>query len=865
MGTSSDLSLQETRDFLTERAHKRFGKIPSELIVDQVFAITEGADFPVRRAALEAIQRRMDNAQKEGLHVVDSPKGSPWGAYRVARMAEQGGARRRRESRPYVTELAAVHPLSVSCNCQDFLKGSLGLCKHALTILEHWYESPRRAAQLQKGPRLVSSQPRLEWDPIWPLTGEADRLGGLSWHGPADGVVTARAMKSGRLQRRIMGGLQLRAAFLQQAIADTSPRGRKGPAVAANAGTRALLADELAAAERLISAQQEVALCRSALKGLKRHLYPYQTEGVERFLERQRLLLADDMGLGKTTQAIACCHALYHGGLVQRGLVIAPAALKAQWHREWLQTTDVPAEVVDGSQDERRRLYRETKKGFLIANYELVLRDFEWLAPWSEDMTVLDEAQRIKNFATKSSVYVKALPAARRLVLTGTPMENRLDELASILDWVDDRALAPKWRLPAWHISYEGDGMKGRSGARNLDTLRTRLSGCLVRRVRTEVLSQLPKRSDTRVPVVMTQEQLEEHDALNEPIVRLVSIAERRPLRQEEFLRLMQLLTTQRMIANGLGQIRFDELWPALEGRMPSPALLDSLFAPKLLEFRRLVESLVIDQGRKIVVFSQWRRMLKLAEWSVRDLLRSRGHRALFFTGAESSKLRTQSIVDFHDDPTSPILLLSDAGGVGLNLQKAANACINLELPWNPAVLEQRIGRIYRLGQKSPIDVYNLVSEQSIESRIASTVNKKQALFKGLFDGSSNEVKFDEGGGFVAEVRKLLDAEQPVAPELPSRIGPPSGGDAEYESESTQDLGAEDTSRSPELEVADGVSDQIEVAGATQRDPGAVLGRLKIERDATGGLSIHAPPEVAGTIAELFESMAKLLRQQENR
>src|SRR5512145_3427539 len=124
-------------------------------------------------------------------------------------------------------------------------------------------------------------------------------------------------------------------------------------------------------------------------------------------------------------------------------------------------------------------------------------------------------------------------------------MENRLDELASILDWVDDRALAPKWRLPAWYFQFEGDGMKSLSGARNLDTLRTRLAPCLVRRVRTEVLSQLPRRSDTRVPVGMTLEQRDEHDALSDSIAKLASVAERRSLRQEEFLRLMQLLTTQ--------------------------------------------------------------------------------------------------------------------------------------------------------------------------------------------------------------------------------------------------------------------------------------------------------------------------------
>jgi SNF2 family DNA or RNA helicase len=667
-------------------------------------------------------------------------------------------------------------------------------------------------------------------------------------------------MKSGCIDVRTLEDPARRLAFLEQAIRDTSSITRKRPAIAADAGIRALLAEELTLAELRVRAQREATRSNPTLKTLKRQLHPYQAEGVQRFLGRGRLLLADDMGLGKTTQAIACCHALYHGKVVRRGLIVVPAALKSQWHREWLETTDVPVRVIEGNQDERRRAYRDIKEGFLIANYELILRDFELLAPWSVELTVLDEAQRIKNFSTKSSVYVKALPATRRLALTGTPMENRLDELASILDWVDDRALAPKWRLPAWHISYEGDGMKSRAGARNLDTLRTRLSDCLLRRVRTEVLSQLPKRSDTRVPVILTPEQRDEHDALNESIARYMSIAERRSLRQQEFLRLMQLLTTQRMIANGLGQLRFDELWPAIDGRLPSPALLESLFAPKLLEFRRLVESLVIEQGRKVVVFSQWRRMLKLAEWSVRDLLRPQAHRPLFFTGAESSKLRTQSIVEFHDDQKASILFLSDAGGVGLNLQKAANACINLELPWNPAVLEQRIGRIYRLGQTLPIDVYNLVSEECIESRIASTVGKKQALFKGLFDGDSNEVRFEEGGGFISEVRRLLDAQQPQAPSIEVGEGQILDEDSELETNGALEVSAENLTDSTDI------CQTANAAGLRGESPPAdlevtsLLGKLSISHDADGGLSIHAPPEAAQSIAELFETIAKLLR-----
>ena len=149
--------------------------------------------------------------------------------------------------------------------------------------------------------------------------------------------------------------------------------------------------------------------------------------------------------------------------------------------------------------------------------------------------------------------------------------------------------------------------------------------------------------------------------------------------------------------------------------------------------------------------------MLTLAHWAVSDLLGEQGLRAGFFTGAEGQRRRTQNIVEFHDDPDFRILFASDAGGVGLNLQRAANCVINLELPWNPAVLEQRIGRIYRLGQKLPIDVYNLVCEQGIESRIAALVGSKQAFFKGLFDGESDSVQFGEASNFLAKVQKLYE------------------------------------------------------------------------------------------------------------
>jgi SNF2 family DNA or RNA helicase len=281
------------------------------------------------------------------------------------------------------------------------------------------------------------------------------------------------------------------------------------------------------------------------------------------------------MGLGKTTQAVAAAHVLFESGRVQRGLFVVPAALRSQWLREWEQTSGVPCVVVEGTPDERAAQYRKLRSGFAIIGYEQLLRDFDHIQRLSPELVVLDEAQRIKNYATKSAVHVKSLDPTFRLVLTGTPMENRLEELASIMDWIDDLALAPKWRLVPWYTLWTGDASdRGKAGARNLATLRERLAPSVVRRVRQEVLKQLPSRTDTRIPVDMTPQQRSAHDELNDPIKQLIATSRRRPLTQPEFLRLMALLTQQRIISNGLGQLRFQELWPAYHNSIPDDSLL---------------------------------------------------------------------------------------------------------------------------------------------------------------------------------------------------------------------------------------------------------------------------------------------------
>ena len=246
---------------------------------------------------------------------------------------------------------------------------------------------------------------------------------------------------------------------------------------------------------------------------------------------------------------------------------------------------------------------------------------------------------------------MKRLRPRFRLVLTGTPMENRLEELASLFDWIDDLALEPKWRLVPFHAVY-ADGKTEVSGARNLDTLRLRLGPRMLRRRRVEILRDLPPRTDTTVPVELTEAQRIEHDALLHPIARLAAIARSRPLTQAEFLRLMSLLTTQRIAANGIALLDFTKVWPAISSvARPDEALLRSLCSPKLLELREIVRQIAVGQARKIVVFSQWVRMLRLAHWAVADALGDAGLRAVFFTGEEGAKRRTQNLVELHDDP----------------------------------------------------------------------------------------------------------------------------------------------------------------------------------------------------------------------
>ncbi|MGQ0505991.1 MAG: DEAD/DEAH box helicase [Myxococcaceae bacterium] len=823
----------EARDVLRERAHRQTGKVPADTVVTHVMKITAGGDFPLRTSALDSVLRRIKSAREESR---GWRQGGP--TQRGALGLRQVNAGSGKVYRVQVRSFAA---LEGSCECADFGRNSLGLCKHLWWVLEQGFDSRGRCVED------AVPQPPLAWDPVRPLLGTAPWWERICWTSPEMDVSLepwfTRTTGAWRIPSKHLETSDRRNALVSallewaQAARSVTPR--------ADVALVRLLQREQVLLEAQCSSLVTDAKIDKSLGELKRKLFHYQEEGVRRFLDRGRLLLGDDMGLGKTAQAIASSHVLFRTQQVRRGLVIVPAALKPQWAREWSLFTSVPATVVDGTPEDRRRQYRALKSGFLFINYEQVLKDLPELLRLAPEMVILDEAQRIKNWAAKTSVYVKQLQPAWRLVLSGTPLENRLTELASLMDWVDDLALEPKWRLDAWH-AVRSDGTRELIGARHLSTLRARLEHSSLRRVRQEVLKQLPPRTDTRVPVALTPEQDAAHADLDRPIARLIATSSRRPLTQPEFLQLMSLLTRQRIICNGLAQRDFEELWPQLEARKPTDAALSGLFTPKLAELRDLLTNLVVTQGRKVVVFSQWKRMLRLAEWATRDVLADAGARAAYFTGDESQKRRTQNVVDFHDDPKTCVLFATDAGGVGLNLQRAASACVHLDLPWNPAVLEQRSGRIYRLGQANPVEIYALVSSGGLESRIATLVGDKKALFDGLFDGTSDGVSFEKGGSFLATVQRMVE---------PVILPDPSEAAEDSEVPETGDV--EDTVPTV-AELKPSVAPAVPVLPSEVTQ---LMANVRMERLEDGRMRIDAPPEAAASMAAMFEGLAALFRQ----
>lgn len=244
-------------------------------------------------------------------------------------------------------------------------------------------------------------------------------------------------------------------------------------------------------------------------------LFPYQREGMLHLAFTERALLADEMGLGKTIQAIAACALLHRLGKVRRALIVTPASLKSEWEEQIRRFTPLPSQVVFGSKSSRLQAYQKGSDPangvfFTIVNYEQIIADVQDLnAMFQPDVVVLDEAQRIKNWNTRTARQVKRLRSRYAFVLSGTPIENRIDELHSLLDFLDPAILGPLFRFN--REFYELDERGRPLAVRKLDELHRRVAPVMLRRLKAQVETELPARTDHHRFVKMSPAQLNDY------------------------------------------------------------------------------------------------------------------------------------------------------------------------------------------------------------------------------------------------------------------------------------------------------------------------------------------------------------------
>ncbi len=663
---------------------------------------------------------REKRAAEESMKVRSMDTRRPWTDYIVT--SERSG-------RSYRVAIRSLGEGDSFCTCPDFRTNRLGTCKHILHVQTKvkkrfsaaQLRAPYRRKRLSLGMHYGSFDGATPRGLLFHLPHKPDaKLEELVGNGDTEPITDAHDAMT-RVQALEHAGQDVTIfpdaeAFIQ----------------------RQLVSDRVRRECDLIRKRVDDHPLRTELLDAK--LLPYQLDGIAFAAGAGRAILADDMGLGKTIQGIGVAELLSRLAEIKRVLVVCPASLKSQWRDEITRFSGHSSQIVLGSGEERIEQY-SSDTFFTICNYEQVLRDLTAIEniPW--DLILLDEGQRIKNWESKTSNVIRQLESPFRLVLSGTPLENRLGELFTVTRFVDDELLGPAYHFFNQHHVVDDRGKT--LGYRQLDTLREKMQPILLRRTRAEVAKQLPDRTDEVIRCEATAEQKEVHDANMQTVAQ---IAAKKFMTEMDRLRMQKCLLMARMACD-------------------STYLIDqeaAEYSSKLERLAELLEGLIEDPTRKIVLFSEWRRMLDRVEHRLDEL----GCDYVRLDGQVPQKKRAELVARFQTDPNCRVINMTNAGSTGLNLQ-AANTVINVDLPWNPAVLEQRIARAYRMGQKNPVHVYKMVTTgDTIEEGLLTTLASKQDL-------ADASINFDSDVCEVAMTSGMEDLKRRLEIILPKPLAAP--------------------------------------------------------------------------------------------
>jgi superfamily II DNA or RNA helicase len=440
-------------------------------------------------------------------------------------------------------------------------------------------------------------------------------------------------------------------------------------------------------------------------------LRSYQKEGVA-WLERLRKMylngiLADDMGLGKTLQAVI---ALTQFMNAQSGpitnLIVCPTSLLYNWQEELHKfTPHLRVSVIDGIPQQRRKILALINEyDVLITSYTLLQKDIEQMSSLNFGYLILDEAQHIKNRGTRNAKSVKMIQAVHRLILTGTPIENALEELWSLMDFLMPGFLGSYERFVEQYIRVSRE-----SHTQNMEYLKRKVAPFILRRMKEDVLKDLPPVSEIVYHCQLSKEQQELYRSYAQSA-------------RDELVKLVE--------KEGFDKVQIHVL--ATLTRLKQICCHPAIFAKEQAEhgdsakYDLLLELLqtLFEGGHKTVIFSQYTKMLQI----MREDFSKKGIAFSYLDG--STKNRLEIVKEFNTNPKIPVFLVSlKAGGTGLNLV-GADTVIHYDMWWNPAVEAQATDRVHRLGQTSAVSSYKLVTLNTIEEKIVAMQKRKKGLVK---------------------------------------------------------------------------------------------------------------------------------------
>jgi SNF2 family DNA or RNA helicase len=435
--------------------------------------------------------------------------------------------------------------------------------------------------------------------------------------------------------------------------------------------------------------------------------FPYQLDAAARVLRHMegRAILADEVGLGKTIEAGLVLSELRMRGLAERALVLVPAGLVGQWCEELERKFALPTVIARAGTFELPQ--GSGPHPIVIASLAAARRDplRATLTDPSWDVVIADEAHRLKNPRSASAMLARSLRARYLLLLTATPVENRLGDLFQLVGLVRPGSLGSATEFRARHGADP-------SRTRNVGSLQLALRQLMVRHRRSEISVMLPRRLAETVPVAPAPEEAE--------LYRLISERVRAEARDASPARTLALRSLQRLagsspwaVAPTLEKLGFDALAERAAG-MPVTGKAVALL--ELLARHR-------ERGEKVVVFTAFRRTLE----QLVTLAEARGVPAAVYHGALARAEKDAAIARFEHD--LPVLLSTEAAGEGRNLQ-FCHVMVNFDLPWNPMQIEQRLGRIHRIGQENDVRLTNLVARGTLEERLLEVLQAKVNLFE---------------------------------------------------------------------------------------------------------------------------------------